>query len=144
MQKLDLSGRLVNWAIKLGQFDLEFVSRTAIKGQVLADFLIEFMNMPGLEKVKMERKWVIYVDGSSTKKNGRAGVLLITLDGEELSSSLRLKFRTTNNEAEYEAVITGLGMALKLGAKFVEIWSDSQVIVGHIRGEFEAKREKMI
>ena len=38
LQKLDLSGRLANWAIELGQFDLEFVSRTAIKGQVLADF----------------------------------------------------------------------------------------------------------
>ena len=80
----------------------------------------------------MERKWVIYVDGSSTKKNGGAEVLLITLEGKELSSSLRLKFRTTNNEAEYEAVIAGLRMALKLGVKYVEIWSDSQVIVGHI------------
>jgi ribonuclease HI len=69
--------------------------------------------------------------------------LLITPDGEELSSSLRLEFRTTNNEVEYEAVIAGLRMALELGAKSVEIQSDSQVIVGHIRGEFEAKGEKM-
>jgi hypothetical protein len=38
MQKLDLSGRLANWAIELGQFDLEFVSRNATKGQTLADF----------------------------------------------------------------------------------------------------------
>jgi hypothetical protein len=38
MQKLDLSGRLANWAIELGQFDLEFVSRNATKGQNLADF----------------------------------------------------------------------------------------------------------
>jgi ribonuclease HI len=56
---------------------------------------------------------------------------------------LRLEFKTTNNEAEYEAVIAGLGMALELGAESVEVWSDSQVIVGHIRGEFEAKGEKM-
>jgi ribonuclease HI len=69
--------------------------------------------------------------------------LLITLDGEELSSALRLEFRTTNNEAEYEAIIAGLGMALELGAESVEVQSDSQVIVDHIRGEFEAKREKM-
>ena len=68
--------------------------------------------------------------------------MLITPEGEELSSSLTLKFRTTNNEAEYEAVIAGLGMALELGAESVEIQSDSQVIVGHIRGEFEDKGEK--
>jgi ribonuclease HI len=98
--------------------------------------------MPTTAEAEMERKWVIYVDGSSTKKNGGAGVLLITPDGEELGSSLRLKFRTTNNEAEYEAVIAGLGMALELKAKSLEIRSDSQVIVGHIRGEFEAKWRK--
>jgi hypothetical protein len=45
MQKLDLSGRLANWAIELGQFDLEFIPRNAIKGQALADFLVEFTNM---------------------------------------------------------------------------------------------------
>ena len=119
------------------------MSRTAIKGQVLADFLAEFTNIPRNEEVRMERNWVVYVDGSSTKKYGGAGVLLITPEGEELSSSPRLEFRTTNNEAEYKAVIAGLGMALELGAESVEIWSDSQVIVGHIRGDFEAKGEKM-
>jgi ribonuclease HI len=99
--------------------------------------------MLGIEEAKMERKWVIYVDDSSTKKNGGARVLLITLDGEELSSSPMLEFRTTNNEAEYEAVIAGLELALELGVESVENRSDSQVIVGHIRGEFEAKWEKM-
>jgi ribonuclease HI len=143
MQKLDLSRRLANWAIELGQFDLKFVPRNAIKGQALADFLAEFTNLPRTEEPETEEKWVIYIDGSSTKKNVGVGILLITPDGEELSSSLMLEFRTTNNEAEYEAVIVGLRMALELRAKSVEVWSDSQVIVGHIRGEFEAKGEKM-
>jgi hypothetical protein len=78
MQKLDLSGRLANWAIELGQFDLEFVPRNAIKGQALADFLAEFTNVPEIEEQKIERDWVVYVDGSSTKKNGGAGVVLVT------------------------------------------------------------------
>jgi ribonuclease HI len=143
IQKLDLSGRLANWAIELGQFDLEFISRNAIKGQALADFLVEFTNVPEIEEPDMERKWVIYVDGSSTKKKGGAGIVLFTPDGEELSSSLTLEFKTTNNEVEYEAVVAGLGLALELGADSVEIRSDSQVIVGHINGEFEAKGEKM-
>jgi ribonuclease HI len=140
MQKLDLSGRLANWAIELGQFDLEFVPRNAIKGQALADFLAELTNLPEAEE---ERIWIIYVDGSSTKRNGGAGIVIVTPEGEELNGSFRLEFRTTNNEAEYEAVIAGLGLALKLGAESVEVQSDSQVIVGHIRGEFEAKGDKM-
>jgi hypothetical protein len=125
MQKLDLSGRLANWAIELGQFDLEFVPRNAIKGQALADFLAEFTNMPRIKEPKIKRDWVIYVDGSSTKKNGGAGIVLVTPKGEELKGSLRLEFKTTNNEAEYEAAIAGLGLALELGAKSVEIQSDS-------------------
>jgi hypothetical protein len=46
LQKPDLSGRLVNWAVELGQFDIEFHPRTAIKGQALADFFLEFCNTP--------------------------------------------------------------------------------------------------
>jgi hypothetical protein len=72
MQKLDLSGRLANWAIELGQFDLEFIPQNAIKGQALADFLVEFTNMPEVEEPEMEQKWVVYVDGLSTRKKGGA------------------------------------------------------------------------
>jgi hypothetical protein len=56
MQKLDLSRRLANWAIELGQFDLEFVLRNAIKGQALADFLSEFTNLPEIEESETKQK----------------------------------------------------------------------------------------
>jgi ribonuclease HI len=69
--------------------------------------------------------------------------VIVTPKREELNDSLRLKFRTTNNEAEYEAVIAGLRLAFELRVKSVEVWSDSQVIVGHIQGEFEATGERM-
>ncbi|XP_059451083.1 uncharacterized protein LOC132181869 [Corylus avellana] len=143
LRKLDLSGRLANWAIELGEFDIEFLPRSSLKGQALADFLAEFTNLPNVTSWPGDETWVIYVDGSSTKKHGGAVIVMITLDGEELCSSLKLKFKTINNEAEYEAVLAGLGLALEMGAKFVEIRSNSQVVVGHIRGEFEAKGDKM-
>ncbi|XP_059454999.1 uncharacterized protein LOC132185214 [Corylus avellana] len=143
LRKLDLSGRLVNWAIEISEFDIHFVSRNAVKGQALANFVVEFTNIQDQEDWPKERTWVIHVDGSSTKRNRRAGVVMITPDGRELKSSLRLEFKTTNNEAEYEAVIAGLDLAQELEAEFVEVRSDSQVIVSHIRGEFEAKGSKM-
>jgi hypothetical protein len=116
MRKLDLSGRLANWVIELGEFDIEFHPRNTIKGQALADFLAEFTNL--LE--------------SEDLPHTRAGVMLITPDGEELCSSLKLEIKTTNNEAKYEVVIVGLRLAQEMGAEFVELWSDSQVITGHI------------
>ncbi|XP_059441915.1 uncharacterized protein LOC132174241 [Corylus avellana] len=143
LRKLDLSGRLANWAIELGEFDIEFFPRNSIKGHALADFLAEFTNLPDATQWPRDETWVVYVDESSTRKHGRAGVILITPEGEELHCSIRLKFKTTNNEAEYEAVIAGLGLAREMGAEFIEVRSDSQVIVGHIQGEFEAKGVKM-
>jgi ribonuclease HI len=68
---------------------------------------------------------IIYVDGLSTKKNEGAEILLITPDREELSNFLKLEFKTTNNESEYEAIIVGLGMALELGAESMEVQRDS-------------------
>jgi hypothetical protein len=71
LQKPDLSGRLVNWAMELGQFDIEFHPRTAIKGQVLAGFFVEFCNIPEAEELPKELTWVVFVDGSSAHDRSR-------------------------------------------------------------------------
>jgi hypothetical protein len=133
LQKPDLSGRLVNWAVELGEFDLEFCPRTTIKAQVLADFIAEFSNLPESKEMPDKEAWVAYVDGASMKSRSRARVALITPDKEEIAVALNLDFPTTNNEAEYEAIIAGLSLAEHLGAKNLEIRSDSQVVVGHIQ-----------
>jgi ribonuclease HI len=144
LQKPDLSGRLVNWAVELGEFDLEFHPRTTIKAQVLADFIAEFSNLPKSQETPAEEAWIAYVDGSSMKSWSGDGVVLITLDKEEIAVALKLGFPTTNNEVEYEAVIVGLSLEEHLGAKNLEIQSNSQVVVGHIQGGSEAKGKKMI
>jgi hypothetical protein len=138
----DLSGRLVNWAVELGEFDLEFHPRTTIKAQVLADFIAEFSNLPESQETPEKEAWIAYVDGSSMKSRSRAGVALITLDKEEIAVALKLDFPTTNNEVEYEVVIAGLSLAEHLGAKNLKVLSESQVLVGHIQGGSEAKGEK--
>jgi hypothetical protein len=134
LQKPDLSGMLVNWAIELKEFDIEFHPRTTIKGQVLANFIVEFCNIP-----ESEETWIAYVDGSSTQTSSGSGFFLISPDKDEVSVTTKLTFPTTNNEAEYEAALVGLDIAKELGARNLEIRSDSQVVVGHIQGRFEAK-----
>jgi ribonuclease HI len=78
------------------------------------------------------------------KSPSGAGVAQTTLDKEEILVALKLNFPTTNNEAEYEAVIISLSLAEHLGAKNLEIRSDSRVVVSHVQGGSEAKGEKMI
>lgn len=142
-QKSELSGRLVNWAMELGQFDIEFHPRTAIKGQVLADFLVEFCNIPEAEELPKESTWVVFVDGSSTQGRSGVGVLLKNPEGQEFGFTVKLDFVTMNNEAEYEVVIAGLALSREMGATNVKIQSDSQVVVGQVQGQFEAQEDRM-
>jgi hypothetical protein len=125
LQKPNLSGRLVNWAIELGQFDIQFHPRTAIKGQVLADFLAEFCNFPEADELPKESTWIVHVDESSAQGRSGVGVILRNPEGQEFSFAIKLDFVTTNNEAEYEAVIAGLALSREMGATNVEIRSDS-------------------
>ena len=58
--------------------------------------------------------------------------------------SLRFGFQASNNEAEYEAVIAGLNLALSMEADQLEIYSDSQLVVKQIEDSYKARGEKMI
>ena len=60
-----------------------------------------------------------------------------------LKYGVQLKFPTTNNEAEYEGILTGLRLAKALGAKNLLIQSDSKLVIRQIKGEYEAKEERM-
>ncbi|CAA0831241.1 Unknown protein, partial [Striga hermonthica] len=64
LHRPDTSGRMIKWAVELGQFDIHYKPRTAIKGQVLSDFIAEFT--PAIREWTDTRPWVMYVDGSST------------------------------------------------------------------------------
>ena len=71
------------------------------------------------------------------------GLLLRSPTGKQLEQAIRLGFPTSNNEVEYEAVLSELNLAFALAASKLRIYSDSQLIVGHIQKEYEAKDERM-
>jgi ribonuclease HI len=56
---------------------------------------------------------------------------------------MRLQYPTTNNEAEYEALLTGLRIAKVLGATTLRVQSDSQLVVGQVNSEYEAKEDRI-
>ncbi|KAL5572570.1 hypothetical protein UlMin_022167 [Ulmus minor] len=149
LQKPDTSGRLAKWSIELGEFDILFKPRTAIKGQALADFIAEFTYQPtSLESAKElvpspSSLWHLYVDGSSTDNCSGAGVILVSPEGVRLSCALRFRFKATNNQAEYEALLAGLRLAKEVSARHLLIYSDSQLIVNQVNSEYQAKGEKM-
>jgi len=144
LQKPDASGRLLKWSIELSQFDIDYKPRTAIKGQALADFVAEFTGLPidADEEVQPVR-WKLYVDGSSNDNGSGAGLVLHTPEGHKVTSAIRFEFPASNNEAEYEALLSGLRLAEHLKAENLDIFSDSQLIVNQVKGLYQTRDEKM-
>jgi ribonuclease HI len=144
MNKPDAAGRLIQWAVELSEFDIEYHPRQVIKAQALADFIAEFTvteDEPSEERP--DEIWEIDIDGSSVKGAGGVGAVFKTPEGHLLKHSTRLQYPTTNNEAEYEALLTGLRIAKELGANRLKIRSDSQLIVGQVNGDYEAREDRM-
>ncbi|XP_073152557.1 uncharacterized protein [Henckelia pumila] len=133
----DVSGRLVRWITELSEYDIKYEARTAIKAQALADFLAETIQL------EQEELWKIFVDGSSCKSGSGAGIVIISPWGEETKISIRLDFRASNNEAEYEALLLGLKAARNLGVSRAILYFDSQLAIQQSNGKFEVKDDKM-
>lgn len=71
------------------------------------------------------------------------GLVLASLKKITIEKSLRLGFSATNNEAEYEALLVGMAMVQKIGGKALEIFWDSRLVIGQVKGELEAKDVRM-
>ena len=88
-------------------------------------------------------RWKLYTDGASNDRCSGAGVVLVTPENRSICYALKLNFSATNNEAEYEAQIAGLKLIGELGVKSVEIFCDSQLVVYQVRGDYQARGQKL-
>ena len=87
--------------------------------------------------------WKVYVDSAANQKGSGVGIVLVSLEMITIEKSLRLDFLFTNNEAEYEALLMGMAMVQRIGSKAVKMFSNSRLVVGQVKGEFEARDERM-
>ena len=85
----------------------------------------------------------MYADGASNQKGAGVGLVLISHKKVIVEKSLRLDFSTMNNKAKYEALMMGLVMVQRMGGKSVRVFSDLRLVVSQVKGEFEAKDERM-
>ena len=66
------------------------------------------------------------------------GLVLVSPEKITIEKSLRLGFSATNNEAEYETLLMEMTMVQKMGGKVVEMFLDSTLVIGQVKGELEA------
>ena len=119
LHKPKTSRRLIKWAIKLSEFDLRYKPRTTVKGQILADFIMEFALTELVEATQLTPDlpmWKLSVDEAANAQGSGAGLILTSSDGIDVKYALRFGFRASNNEVEYEAVIAGFNLAHSMEA----------------------------
>jgi len=136
VSKLDLGERIVSWSVKLSEYDIQFIPRSSIKSQVLANFVVEFTSL--VQNVA-PFLWLLLVDRSSNFKGSGAGIILEGPGDILIEQSLRFEFKASNNQAEYEALIAGMNQAAEMGAENLRAKNDSQLITGHITEEYQTK-----
>ncbi|KAJ0501895.1 putative ribonuclease H [Helianthus annuus] len=149
LEKPENLGRLAKWEVELGEHNITYVPRKAIKAQVSADFIVEVpmqtvteVNTTATEPSNLEA-WKLVTDGASSVEGSGAGLILINPEGLEFTYALRFDFQTTNNEAEYEALIAGLRLAKEMKVQKLEVFTDSLLVSSQVNDSYIAKEPNM-
>ncbi|GJW50356.1 reverse transcriptase domain-containing protein [Tanacetum coccineum] len=117
-----MSERMLKWRFELEGYDIQYRPRTAIKGQILADFIVERPEEESPDELMAELEelpepWTLFTDGS---------------------------FEATNIEAEYEALIAGLRIAEQIGVKNLQAHVDSRLVANQVNSSYIAKEPGMV
>jgi ribonuclease HI len=122
---------------------ISFAPRKAIKSQVLADFVAEWVDTQLPIALIQPELWIMFFDGLLMKTGAGAGLLFISPLGKHLRYVLRLHFPTSNNVAEYEALVNGLCIAIELGVLRLDARGDSQLVIDQVMKNSHCRDPKM-
>jgi ribonuclease HI len=122
---------------------LSFSPRKAIKSQVLADFLAEWVDTQLPTAPIQAKLWTMYFDGSLMKTGAGACFLFISPLKEHVCYVICLHFLASNNVAEYEALVNGLRIAIELGVWRLDARGDSQLVIDQVMKNSHYRDQKM-
>jgi ribonuclease HI len=143
IQCREASGRIAKWAVELMSETISFAPQKAIKSQVLADFLAEWVETQLPTAPIQPELWTMYFDGSLMKTRVGASLLFISPLGKHVRYVLRLHFPASNNVAEYEALVNGLRIAIELGVQRLDVRGDSQLVIDQVMKNSHCRDQKM-
>jgi ribonuclease HI len=136
-------GRIVKWVVEIMGKTISFAPRRAIKSQVLADFVAKWVDTQLLAAPIQPELWTMFFDGSLMKTGAGVGLLFISPLGKHLRYVLRLHFPTSNNMAEYEALVNELHIAIELGVWRLDARGDSQLVIDQVMKNSHCRDPKM-
>jgi ribonuclease HI len=139
----DANDRIVKWSVELGEFEIEFCPRQAIKSQILTDFVSEWTEIQMPPSKERPEHWIMYFDGALNLEGAGTCVLLMSPQGEQLKYVLQIHYKASNNGAEYEALIHGLRIVVSLGIKRPLAFGDSKVVIEQVNKEWDYIKDTM-
>ena len=140
LNRATLTRCMEKWVMILSEFDIEYVDKKAIKGQVIADqlskapiednhpMLIDFPN-EDIFNMDIANELKLYFDGLYTRNGLGAGIIFIIAQGDVIPQSYWIAVNYTNNIAEYEVLITKLMLAVQWNIQHLKVYGDSQLIM---------------
>ncbi|XP_070022070.1 uncharacterized protein [Nicotiana sylvestris] len=151
MSKPVLSDRLARWYLQFQQFELVYIPQKAIKRQALADFLEDHPIRDDLKLtnelpdedamvIEIQPPWKIHFNGAAHHGGGGVGVVFITSQGDVLHYSFMLTQLCCNNVAEYQALIIGLEIAVKIKQCQLQVFGDSYLVINQLLRSYEVKK----
>jgi ribonuclease HI len=132
IQCREASGRIAKRAVEIMGETISFAPRKAIKSQVLADFVAEWVDTQLPTAPIQPELWTMFFDGSLMKTGAGAGLLFISPLGKRLRYVLHLHFPASNNVAEYEVLVNGLRIAIELGVRRLDARGDLQLVINQV------------
>jgi hypothetical protein len=131
-----LSGMIGKWAYALVEYDIAYKLLRSMKGQVVADFIVDHaIDVDHSVDFVQLKSWELFFDGSVCSKGQEVGCVIVSPNGAYKDLSIRLEFACTNNQVECEALLHGIEYLRDLGARDVDVFRDSNLIVQQVRGD---------
>jgi ribonuclease HI len=133
MRNRETTERIGKWAAELNEFTIDYVHRSSIQSQALADFIADWMpGAQGEKATKDVEAWTVFCDGSWGAFGAGAAAILVAPSKVRTCYAIKLDFSYTNNIAEYEALLLGLRKLEAMGIRRAILKTKSQVISGHV------------
>jgi ribonuclease HI len=144
MRNREATGRIRKWAAELNEFAIDYVHRSSIQSQALADFIADWTPGAHVEEINKDiEAWTVFYYGSWGAFGAGAAAVLVAPSKVKTCYVAKLDFSCTNNIAKYEALLLGLRKLRAMGIRRVILKTDSQVISGHVDKSSKARDPKL-
>jgi ribonuclease HI len=144
MRNREATGRIGKWATEFNEFTIDYVHRSSIQSQALADFIADWTPEAQEEEINKDAEaWIVFCDGFWGTFGAGATVVLVAPSKVKTCYAAKLEFKCTNNITEYEALLLGLQKLRAMGIRRAILKTDSQVISGHVDKSSKARDLKL-